>query len=60
MFKKQRYLDILHEYRITKKALKEDNNQYLLGKLMGLEYCVSRFGYSFVFDNGDWYIKRTH
>ena len=62
MNREQTFMQILNEYITLKNCLETEKNlfftRHLLGKLEGIEYCMSEFGYNFDFKNGKWTMNR--
>lgn len=62
MFEEQAFVQILKEFTIIKKCLEVERSrstiQYLKGRLAGIEFCMSKIGYGFYFEEDKWIIKR--
>lgn len=62
MYEEQAFVQILNIYRILKKCITEEKYNFsrwhTKGKLAGIEFCMSKLGYGFYFEKGEWIIKR--
>ena len=64
MFKEIKYVEILNEYKELQRLAETNRGlptqPYIKGLIHGIEKCMNKFGYDFMFINGDWSINRIN